>query len=255
MTNPGESAPRGMELDILGSGSAFSVVGHHAAYLVDGQLLLDCGGPVVRLLGERGRSLEEVGLVALSHLHGDHFFALPNLVAARAQQHPGAAPIQVVGPKGTRAALEAIGRLALGDAFWADVLARQPPAVEEVSDGEEVALEPFKLRATAVVHSPRLDCLGFSVTRDGVRLGYSGDTTLCPGIRSLAAEVEYLLCECTGMRGPEPVHLWRGEVEELMAGAPRTRFILTHLSERAPVPGAVLAADGLSFRLAPGAWG
>ncbi|MGH7611149.1 MAG: MBL fold metallo-hydrolase [Candidatus Dormibacteria bacterium] len=244
-----------LELTILGSGSAFSLVGHHAAYLVDSELLLDCGAPVVRMLAERGRSLEELRYVVLSHLHGDHFFALSTLIAARAGQHPQAEPLRVLGPSGTIRALEQLGDLAVGSAFWAQILERQGPRVEEVVPGQRVELGPFQLEAVEMVHSPALQCLGYSLEREGNRLGYSGDTELCPGIRRLAREVDYLLCECTGMNGPEPIHLWREDVEQLMAEAPRTQFILTHLSERRPVKGAVLAVDGLTLRLPRGGWG
>jgi phosphoribosyl 1,2-cyclic phosphodiesterase len=53
------------------------------------------------------------------------------------------------------------------------------------------------------------------------------------------------------MSAPAPIHLWRAEVEELIQAYPATRFILTHLSERAPVKGAILASDGLLLRLRP----
>ena len=125
------------------------------------------------------------------------------------------------------------------------------PILEEWEGGQSGQLGTFQVRAFEVEHSSQLSCLGFSLERDGMTLGHSGDTTLCPGIRELAGSVEYLLCECTSMSGPAPIHLWREEVEQLIREFPATRFILTHLSERAPVKGAILASDGLVLRLRP----
>jgi ribonuclease BN (tRNA processing enzyme) len=243
-----------LELAVLGSGSAFSTVGHNAGYLVDGELLLDCGAPVTSLLGQMGRSTAELKFIAISHLHGDHLLHLPVLLAGRAESHPAAPPLRIVGPRDTAERLEQLGRLAFGDRFWEQVVDSQRPLVEEWSGGQSGQLGPFSLTAFQVEHASQLECLAFKVERRGVSLGYSGDTTLCPGIRELAGSVGHLLCECTSMSQPTPIHLWRAEVEELMRAAPHTRFILTHLSERAPVGGAILASDGLRLRLkrAPG---
>ncbi len=213
--------------------------------------MLDCGGPVVRLLGQMGRDTGEIGSVLISHLHGDHVFALPTLVAARAMAHPELPPLRVVGPEGLAARLTELGHLNVGEHFWGYVTEHQGPLVEEWTDGQSGELDGFRLAAVRVEHYPQLECLGFRLEAGGVSLGYSGDSTLCPGVRQLAGSVQYLLCECSSMTAPAPGHLWREEVEQLMREAPGARFILTHLFDRAPVPGALLASDGLVLRLRP----
>ncbi|MGH7643362.1 MAG: MBL fold metallo-hydrolase [Candidatus Dormibacteria bacterium] len=238
-----------IELAILGSGSAFSAVGHNAGYLIDRELLLDCGAPVTGLMGQMSRSLAELRWIAISHLHGDHFSHLPLLVAARTVRYPDAEPLRIIGPAGTVDQLDALGRLGLGSPFWEHVMMSGAPVLEEWAGGQSGALGPFRIGATEVEHSTLLTCLAFRLERRGITLGYSGDTSLCPGIRELAGSVNYLLCECTNMTEPAPIHLWRAEVEELIAANPETRFILTHLSERTPVPGAILASDGLVLNL------
>jgi ribonuclease BN (tRNA processing enzyme) len=244
-----------LELAILGSGSAFSSIGHNAGYLVDGELLLDCGAPVISLLAQLGHSLQGLGSVLISHLHADHVFHLPTLVAARALQCRGADPLRIVGPRGTGDALDKLGRTGFGDGFWEEVIGLGPPLLEEWEGGRSGELGAFRVRAFTVEHSTHLSCLGYSLEREGIALGYSGDSTLCPGIRELAGSVEYLLCECTSMSGPAPIHLWREEVEQLIRDYPNTSFILTHLTERAPVKGAILASDGLVLRLRPSGGG
>lgn len=250
-TDGGGPEGRALELAILGSGSAFSSIGHNAAYLVDGELLLDCGAPVISLLGQLGHGLGDLGSVAISHLHADHVFHLPTLVAARALHYPDSAPLQIVGPRGTVEMLDRLGRTGFGDRFWQEVMELGTPILEEWEGGQSGQLGAYRMKAFTVEHSTQLSCLGYSLEREGLTMGYSGDTTLCPGIRELAGSVEYLLCECTSMSGPAPIHLWREEVEQLIREFSATRFILTHLSERAPVKGAILASDGLVLRLRP----
>jgi ribonuclease BN (tRNA processing enzyme) len=254
-TEAAEAQGHAIELTILGSGSAFSSIGHNAGYLADGELLLDCGAPVISLLDQLGHSLEDLRSVVISHLHADHVFHLPTLVAARALQCRGADPLRIVGPRGTGDVLDKLGRTGFGDGFWEEVIRLGPPALEEWDGGQSGQLGAFRVTAFTVDHSTQLSCLGYSLEREGIALGYSGDSTLCPGIRELAGSVDYLLCECTSMSGPVPIHLWRDEVEQLISDYPDTRFILTHLTERAPVKGAILGSDGLVLRLRPSAGG
>jgi ribonuclease BN (tRNA processing enzyme) len=246
-----ESDADALELAILGSGSAFSPIGHNASYLLDGELLLDCGAPVTRLMGERDRPLDQLRYVAISHLHSDHFFHLPQLLSARAVRYPQAEPLRIIGPTGTIRGLDRLGRIAQGDRFWEYATEVAKPLIEDWVGGQSGDLGDFRIEAVEVEHSAVLTSFGFRISRKGIIFGYSGDTTLCAGIRQLAASVDYLLCECTSMTEPAPIHLWRQEVDELMQTNPGTRFILTHLGERAVVKGALLASDGLVLRLKP----
>ncbi len=236
-----------MDLTVLGSGSAFSGAGHNAAYLVDGRLLLDCGAPVNPLLVASQRRAEEVQAILVSHEHNDHIGNLPLFLASRVANFPDADKVRILGPVGFDSYLRQVSELTMGDFLWP--MMRDSFQVEECRDGDEAEVAGYRVRAYTVEHSPRMNCLAFRIDDGRTSLGYSGDTTFCSGIRQLASNVDFLLCECTGMRQPVPVHLWRGEVEQLMAESPSTRFILTHLEERQPVPGAVLASDGITLKL------
>ncbi len=243
----GEPVP--MRLTILGSAAAFAGIGHNAAASVDGRLLLDCGAPVLTCLPQAGLDPLAIETVLLSHHHADHAFQLAMLLAGRWSTHPERDLPTVIGPRGTGAYVERLLRLAFGDRIATAILAARP-RIEDWAGGDGAELSGYRVDAVRVEHTPDLEALAFRVERQGVRLGYSGDTTYCDGIRALAQRTDYLLCECTSMDGPEPTHLCRDEVLRLMAEAPGTRFILTHLTERRPVPGALLAADGLALPLA-----
>ncbi len=244
-----------MELAILGSGAAFADTGHQAGYLVDSRLLLDCGAPATVLLPRMGFSLSELETILISHLHGDHIGQLPTLLAARAVRFPDSPPLRVIGPRGLGDHLHLLGCLNLGERFWKEVEGRSPVEVLSVEDRYREQIGDHLVEAFEVEHSEQLHCLAYRIESGGVSLGYSGDTTYCPGIRRLAGSVDHLLCECTGWSGPAPIHLWKEEVEQLMVEAPRANFILTHLGERRPVRGAILASDGLRFNLRPPARG
>ena len=73
-----------MRLTIIGSGDAFGSGGRfNTCFLLEtakGTLLVDCGASSLVALKARGVDPNAIDGILLSHLHGDHFGALPFLL-------------------------------------------------------------------------------------------------------------------------------------------------------------------------------
>jgi ribonuclease BN (tRNA processing enzyme) len=240
-------------LSVLGSGSAFSGCGGNASTLLDGRVMVDVGSPPHVLLPRLGVAIHDLELVLLTHFHLDHSGMLPHLLGALAYANPPPQPgrLTIAGPVGTR---ELVGRLVVagfGSATQRQVEAVVAPAYVVLQDGSDVEIGASRVRSHAMVHSTG-PSLGYAVTRGGVRVGFSGDTTPCAGLRRLAGEVDVLVCECSGMEGPVAGgHLWRGDVSTLIGEHPDLRVILQHLGGRTPIPGALVSHDLLTLELTP----
>jgi ribonuclease BN (tRNA processing enzyme) len=244
-----------MRVTVLGSGSAFSSCGCNAGYLVDGRVLVDCGAPVPALVRRAATSVHALTLILLTHFHADHSFLLPTVLGARAfvdTETPG--PLTIAGPVGT---LEYVQRL-LGDGYGSHIrhlVDRDvAPAYVVLQDGSDVEVAGYRLQSHAVVHSTG-PSLAYRITdASGATVGFSGDSEMCGGLRRSITGCDLYVCECTGWDGPTPGgHLWRDEVATLMAENPGTRFLLSHLSERRALPGALVAHDLLSLEIASAA--
>lgn len=244
-----------MRLTVLGSGSAFSNCGCNAGYLVDGRVLVDCGAPVPALVRRAATSVHALTLILLTHFHADHSFILPTVLGARAftdAPNPGA--LVIGGPVGTR---EYVGRLltdGYGRHIRTEVEVNVAPEYVVLQDGSDVTLAGYRVQSHAVVHSTG-PSLAYRITGStGTSVGFSGDSELCAGLRRSIAGCDLYVCECTGWDAPTPGgHLWRDEVEGLIAENPGTRFLLSHLSERRHLAGALVAHDMLSLEIASAA--
>ena len=240
-------------LTVLGSGDAFSGCGCNAAYLVDDRVLIDCGAPVQALLPRAGVAVASVDLVLITHFHADHTYMLPMMLGARAfagELRPG---LTIAGPPGTR---EYVLRLLLtgyGRHLVELIQERVQLRWAVLQDGAAAVVGGYTVRAHAVVHSTG-PSLAYTVQRGGgAVIGFSGDTTLCAGLRRAIAAADLMVCECTGWDTPtEGGHLWRGELEQLIAEYPATRFLLSHLRTRGTVAGALIAHDLLSLDVGAG---
>lgn len=245
--------PPTTRLTVVGSGDAFSGCGCNAAYLVDDRVLVDCGAPVQVMLPRAGAAVTSLDVVLLTHFHADHSFMLPALLGARALTGELRSGITVAGPAGTR---EYVCRL-LGTGYGSHILTlieeRLMPRWVVLQDGASVDVAGYRVTARAVVHSTG-PSLAYTVQREGgVVVGFSGDSTLCAGLRRTIAAADVMVCECSGWTEPaDGGHLWRGELEQLIAEYPGTRFVLSHLSTRGTLPGAIIAHDLLSLDLQRG---
>jgi ribonuclease Z len=241
-----------MRLTVLGSGSAFSGCGHNSAYCLDGRILVDCGCAVQVQMPRAGLDLGDVSTVLLTHFHADHTYMLPVFLGARALNRADPAPLRLAGPPGTEEYVRRLLRTGYGATLHATIRDRLGPSTLVLQDGSDTTVDGYRIRAHAVVHSTG-PSLAYAITGpDGATVGFSGDSEMCAGLRRCAAESDLMVCECTSFEGPLASHVWAGEVSELITALPGTRFVLSHLSERRPLPGALVAHDLLTLEVAPG---
>ena len=238
-----------MEVTFLGTGAAFSPHAYNAAILVDRTILMDAGAPLTVHLPKAGVSLDEPQAVMLSHFHADHTFGIAWLILGRVLMHKPSPPLRVFGPTGTTAYLEQLLDLAWGEEMRRFSWERLQLTVQELAGGDAFEAAGSRGRAYRMQHARRFDCLGFTIERDGVRLGYSGDAEMSDQLEALVGASDHMITEMTYEDEGGEMHLGRKDVEGLMQRHPATRFIITHRGGNGVVSGAVMARDFLTLRL------
>ncbi|MFN2451179.1 MAG: MBL fold metallo-hydrolase [Candidatus Dormibacteria bacterium] len=241
-----------MRLTVIGSGAAFTPIAHNACMAVDNAVLVDCGAPAHVLLPRAGLNPNAIDTVLLTHFHADHSIGMVVLLAARALVSEPVRPLRIAGPVGTREYLERLVRAGYGGEIWDAVVERLGLETVVLQDGATAPLGEYTVAAHAVVHGLGPSLAYVLQGPDGVRLGISGDTTDCAGLHRVIAASDAVVVECTGWDGPvQGNHLSRADVVTLVARYPDVRFVLSHLSERGPLPGAIIAHDGIGLDLLP----
>ncbi|CAN5562351.1 MBL fold metallo-hydrolase [soil metagenome] len=255
-----------MRLTTLGTGT-ISLAPQRvcAGYFVESgsvRLLLDCGSGIAHRLAEKDIAWQDITHVAFTHFHLDHISDFPTLVFAwKYGSLPGrSAPLTVIGPVGTAALL---GRLA--DAFG-DWLRDPgfPITVNELAPGDAIDLgDSTLLGATKVPHTD--ESVAYSISRNGRRIVYTGDTGYDPMLGEWARGSDVLLCECSLPSAMAiPLHLTPEQCGALAAAALPKHLVLTHFYppvEHVDIRAAVaalyagpitLASDGDTFEIEEG---
>ena len=225
-------------------------------------LLIDCGSGVSRRLAELGLKWRDITHVALTHFHIDHHADLPTLIFAwkYGDLPPRSAPLEIIGPEGTRALLErlaaAYGSWVLDPGFVITIREIAPEERIEVPGG--LSIEAAKVPHTA-------ESVAYCMAVGSRRIVYTGDTGYDEALADWARGCDLLVCECSlpaSMAIKE--HLMPEECGRLAARAAPRSLALTHFYppvEQVDVRGIVaehyagpvtLAYDGWSFEIEDG---
>ena len=218
-----------VEVIVLGCGDAFGSGGRfQAAIFVDlkpGAFLFDCGATTLIALKKLGIDPKGLGLVLVSHLHGDHIAGLPFLFLEYQFLTPREGPLFVAGPPGIRDRIEGLFHL-----MYPDVAAmerRFQVEYVELEAGRWKKLQAVEVLPLHVHHQP--NSYGYKVRVEEKVIAYSGDTAWTEALVELADGADLFISECYLYESRSEVHL---SYPDLVANRGRLncrRLLLTHL--------------------------
>jgi ribonuclease BN (tRNA processing enzyme) len=250
-----------VQVRFVGSGDAFGSGGRFQACIVlhaaghDGDVLLDCGASSLVALKQQRQDPNQIRLVLLSHLHGDHFGGLPFLILDGQFAHR-TRPLHVAGPAGVRQRVQAAMEVLFPGST--QVRRRFPVRFHELTDRQPLRFDvgPAGLVVVpfAVVHASGAPALALRVGWQGHTIAYSGDTEWTEALVELARGADLLIAEGYTYRRKVKFHLDVATLERHAGRLAARRVILTHLSAellaRVGELGWETASDGMTLELA-----
>jgi len=244
-----------MRVTVLGAGDAFSSGGRRqSGYLVETQgkgLLLDCGTTTLLALKTLGIPAERIDLIAISHLHGDHFGGLSFLFLEYTYEQPRTKPLVIAGPPGIEERVRT-----LHSAMYRELAARGTPfplSFHEFTPGQSQALNGFKFTPFRVPHQEKDVSLGYRVQTQGKAVLYSGDCGWNEGLITHSKGTDLFICECCYFATRTTFHVSYPQIVEQQRRLGCKRLILSHIGrevlERMPEVAIECAYDGLVIDL------
>ena len=182
------------------------------------RILLDMGNASLAKL-QKDVDLAALDLIAISHLHFDHFgdlFCAKYQLESRRACGEAIPRIPLLTP---RLPAWARAELCTNDVF-------EPHVIE---DGLRFRMGDAALEFIGTVHL--VESYGVRLKAEGRTLAYSGDAGVCPQLARVAAGADLFLCEATLTQGPcaeEGHHLRAATAGRLAAENGAKRLLLTH---------------------------
>ena len=222
--------PSPISLTFLGTGNFRATAGYWNSFLIGRRILVETSPAVLRNLQLVDAALNDIEVVFVSHFHADHTFGWPFLLFSWLTHAARTTDLWVVGPPEIGRFFEEMPRAGALDHLVER--ARKRPDVFKLhyveANQQPQTAGGVNFRAVRVDHDPALDCYGYLIEVDGRTIGYSGDTTLCPGLRQIAAGADVLVLECNSQHDRSPVHMTFDDVRTLRSEYPDLPLVLTH---------------------------
>jgi ribonuclease BN (tRNA processing enzyme) len=250
---------RPVHLQFIGSGDAFGSGGRFQACILlhapgppgeVGDVLLDCGASSLIALKQQARNPSDVGLVLLSHLHGDHFGGVPFLVLD-GQFSRRTRPLHVAGPVGVGERVHAAMEVLFPGST--EIERRFELHFHELDQGRALRLAGLVVTPSAVVHSSGAPALALRVQWHGRTIAYTGDTEWTEALVQVARGADLLIAEGYTYQRKIRFHLDVATLRQQARRLGAHRVILTHMSpdalSRLDELGWPAAHDGLTLEL------
>lgn len=236
-----------MRVTFVGTGDAFnSGARAHTCFRLDSggcTLVVDFGASALSAWRKLGLELCDIDAIALSHLHGDHFGALPFILldyqfVSRCKQ-----PLVIAGPPGTEARLHAAMEALFPSSTtnkW-----RFDWSVNEIAPGEPACLAGFEIVSTEVLHPSGAPSTALRVAKEGKLFAYSGDTAWSDRLFDVAAGADLFVVECSSGEAPLPYHLDWPTLKSNLPRLKAKRIAVTHMGQSALARSAEMKAAGV----------
>ncbi len=186
-------------LTFLGIASAVPEAGEDtASFLVNSELLFDCGWCNVLKMREFGFDPLQVRTLFFTHCHHDHYLGLPALFfyrAMRAHQTGTMAPLRIVGPPDDLPIVVELARQFLQEARFSAL----QPALELVplEPGATWETERYEIQTVRALHPVTGVCGRLTDKKTGVVIAFSGDTAPNAAFAPLARGADLLIHEAS----------------------------------------------------------
>jgi ribonuclease BN (tRNA processing enzyme) len=243
-----------VQVRFVGSGDAFGSGGRYQTCIKvtsgDQVALVDCGATSLAALRSQDIDPQSVDVVALTHLHGDHFGGLPFLILD-GQFSGRDRPLRIYGPPGTQARLtDTMEALYPGSS---ETSRRFAVPVVELEPGGCADIGAVHLRCWQVIHAAGAPSLALRVEDRMSSFAYSGDTEWTPALVQAADGASLFAVEAYTFEKPVRYHLDYRTLEAQRADITAATTVLTHMSAdmlgHLDEAGFPAAHDGLAFDL------
>ena len=218
----------------LGSGDAFGSGGRYqTCYYVESNsvsFLIDCGATSMTAMKRFGVDPGRIGIVLISHLHGDHFGGLPFLIRETQIMAERTRPLIVAGPKGIeKSVYETLNVFFPGatdqersfELSFIELSVRRQP----------VAVGPLRVTSYPVRHREQTIPQALRVEVEDKIVSYSGDSEWTESLLDVSKLADLFICEAYTYEKEKKAHLSYRDIETHYNELTCKRLLLTHMSD------------------------
>lgn len=214
--------------DAFGSGGRFNTCFHVRSG--DACFLIDCGASSLIALKALGIDRNAIGIIIVTHFHGDHFGGLPYFMLDAQFFSKRTAPLMLLGPEGLKERYEQVM-----EATFPGSSGTRPKfelTIKELQPATTQAVGNLQITTARVRHGPPEGPFhAYRIEVDGRTLAYTGDTEWVDALIDIGREADLLIAEAYFYEKQVALHLDLKTLEEKLPLIRPKRLVLTHMSD------------------------
>ncbi len=212
-----------MKIDVVGSMCTW-VLDLSTSYIINDEFLFDAPQGSFKTL-MNVYDLSKIKYIIISHFHSDHFMDL-HLVIDFIAHHSNVPKIKIIAPKGCKERLITLFRL-IEISYLEEELNKKYEFID-AENNKIIKFDGYKIKCFKMLHN-NLDSFGFLIEKDGVCVGFSGDTANCNNVRKIISKSKAVFIDTSNV-AQNNKHLSIGEVATLANEFTDCKFYAIHLS-------------------------
>ena len=218
-----------MKVQFLGTGTMGGDSRALTSFIVDDQILFDIGSGTVNRLKQLEFTPPQIQYIFITHYHVDHFSDLLHFLLWRKIRNNIDQPLTIVGPAELKEKLINFIDLTHNDHTWLKDLDALNIKIISYENSTKT-FTGFAVESIDVIHGRAKPCVGYVLEKDGIKLGYSGDSSDCPGLQRIYAKSDYIITEATGLEGGD-IHIGLDTVKSIAKENPNKSFYIVHRAD------------------------
>lgn len=213
-----------MKIQVIGTG-CISSINNSASILINDHILFDMPNGNLKSMIRQNIDILKIDTVIISHKHADHCFDLPFLlwykVNFNKEQNLNT---KIITDKETRDNIDKLIDLSsFGSAKRAKKEYIDAGEVNNISILDNLKICNFKMK-----HKGINNAYGYMIEDNNVKVGLTGDTSICEGLNQLAKIVDVLICDLSLIQG-NISHMGINNIKGLLNENPQLKIIAIHM--------------------------
>lgn len=182
-----------MNVQIIGNGNITSN-NFNACFIVNNNVLVDTPPGTLKELKKLNKDLDDINIILITHLHGDHFFDLPFIILHEYKRRRSK-ELFIIGPKNLKKELGKLIKLAFKSILYKYLAELKITFIDAESIQNHEINEGLYLTSIQVTHGDLKNCYGYLFQKDEKVLGITGDIKMCPGLTYMLKKVNYVVID------------------------------------------------------------
>ena len=212
-----------MKITVVGSGDIWSK-SNSACYLIDEDIIIDMPNGTYKALSNLKLKHKKINYVLFTHFHGDHYFDIPFHFLNMCKSKNCFVNIYAF-----KEGFKKIKKL-LKLAFPNSVMKINKNVEIKYIDKDSFYINDYFVSRVYVKHSFMNAC-GYIIDNGKVKVGFTGDARYSKGVIKLAKSCDYLICDCTYLKG-NMKHMGIDDIIKLSTKYSNCKYICSHMADK-----------------------